>query len=435
MKKSLFAMAAVTAFAGAAQAQSSVTVYGIIDVGYGMANTRTASPTTFNASSGAVASTVNPQVVNTNYAAIGDSYQSTNRLGFRGNEDLGGGLSAMFTLEQGLSTNGSTGIWNVGSSGNRLAFVGLSQKGVGQVAIGTQNTTIQNAAALTDPGQLNNMPGNLVNDKFAPGATAQTSPAQTATTQAFAGNQNNTAFSVRTNNQISFRTANMAGFVGNAFYAFTGNTTDNTTVNTTTDSYTTGKTESSGYGVGLNYTWQKLLVTANYQSFVNNQPYTVTTAGATSAGTPAIGYFGGNNTPGTNVKDNQQYYAATYDFGILRAYVQYVARKATPEVSGFYTPTVLNRTAQQVGIRSNITPKVETWASVGNGAVTYYDTNKANTFGYQLGANYLLSKRTNLYAIYGVQSTSNAAITTGSTPVNTTSYNASGAAVGVRHTF
>ena len=34
MKKSLLAVAAMTAFAGAAQAQSSVTVYGILDVGY-----------------------------------------------------------------------------------------------------------------------------------------------------------------------------------------------------------------------------------------------------------------------------------------------------------------------------------------------------------------------------------------------------------------
>jgi len=43
MKKSLFAIAAVTAFAGAAQAQSSVTVYGIIDGGY---NGRTDETTT-----------------------------------------------------------------------------------------------------------------------------------------------------------------------------------------------------------------------------------------------------------------------------------------------------------------------------------------------------------------------------------------------------
>ncbi len=40
MKKSLFALAAVGAFAGAAQAQSSVTVYGILDVGFSGTNTR-----------------------------------------------------------------------------------------------------------------------------------------------------------------------------------------------------------------------------------------------------------------------------------------------------------------------------------------------------------------------------------------------------------
>ena len=43
MKKSLFAVAAVTAFAGAAQAQSSVTVYGIMDLGYYGTNASTSS--------------------------------------------------------------------------------------------------------------------------------------------------------------------------------------------------------------------------------------------------------------------------------------------------------------------------------------------------------------------------------------------------------
>jgi predicted porin len=435
MKKSLFAIAAVTAFAGAAQAQSSVTVYGILDVGYGMGNTRTASPTTFASGTGAVASTVNPQVVNTNYAQIGDSYQSTSRLGFRGTEDLGGGLNAFFTLETGVSPNGTTGVISTSGSGNRQTFVGLNQKGIGRFAIGTQNTIIQNAASATDPGQLNNMTGNLINDKFNAGSTAQGVPAQTATTQAFAGNQNNTAFTVRSNNMLSLSSATFAGITANAFYVMNGVSTDNTAVNTTTSSYTTGQTETSGYGIGANWAWQKLLVTANYQSLTNKSPYTIGTNGLTTAGTPAIGYVGGSVVGGTNVKDAQQYYAAMYDFGILKAYVQYVARKATPEATGFYTPTVLNRTAQQIGVRGNWTPKIETWASVGNGGVTYYDTNKANMMGYQLGANYYLSKRTNLYTIFGVQSTSNAQITTGATPVNTTSYNASSAAVGVRHTF
>jgi predicted porin len=60
--------------------------------------------------------------------------------------------------------------------------------------------------------------------------------------------------------------------------------------------------------------------------------------------------------------------------------------------------------------------------------------------GWQLGSNYWLSKRTNLYAIYGMQSTSNAnlaAIPLGGTqPItNPSSYSASNYAVGVRHTF
>ena len=51
MKKSLFALAAVGAFAGAAQAQSSVTVYGILDVGYVGGN---AKATTVNSTGGQV---------------------------------------------------------------------------------------------------------------------------------------------------------------------------------------------------------------------------------------------------------------------------------------------------------------------------------------------------------------------------------------------
>jgi len=48
MKKSLFAVAAVTAFAGAAQAQSSVTIYGIMDVGYQGKNTRASTASKHN---------------------------------------------------------------------------------------------------------------------------------------------------------------------------------------------------------------------------------------------------------------------------------------------------------------------------------------------------------------------------------------------------
>jgi len=85
MKKSLFALAAVGAFAGAAQAQSSVTVYGILDVGFQGVTTR------------APYSSTNMSQVKSNATRFtGEGSESTSRLGFRGNEDLGGGTRAFF---------------------------------------------------------------------------------------------------------------------------------------------------------------------------------------------------------------------------------------------------------------------------------------------------------------------------------------------------
>ena len=88
MKKSLLALAAMGAFAGAAQAQSSVTVYGVLDASY----------TSIEASQTAVGATTatTQKVRNT---VNGDGALSTSRLGFRGVEDLGGGKSAQFVLE------------------------------------------------------------------------------------------------------------------------------------------------------------------------------------------------------------------------------------------------------------------------------------------------------------------------------------------------
>jgi len=77
MKKSLLALAAMGAFAGAAQAQSSVTVYGTLDASVGRAD------------SGVTATN---GVTN----AVAGGYQVTDRIGFRGVEDLGSGRTAFF---------------------------------------------------------------------------------------------------------------------------------------------------------------------------------------------------------------------------------------------------------------------------------------------------------------------------------------------------
>ncbi|ANI98735.1 hypothetical protein A8O14_00640 [Polynucleobacter wuianus] len=390
MKKSLFAVAALSAIAGAAQAQSSVTVYGIVDVGFIGINER--------ATAGA---TTTKGTVNT----FGSSAEQSSRLGFKGTEDLGGGSSAFFTLETGLNADNST----LSAFNTRQAFAGYKKNGIGNVAFGTQYTPIHNAAGLTDPGQLNNMIGNVI---FAttPQANGNTSP---FATNPSIGSGQTDAYTVRTSNTLTATTDTFAGFQGTALYTLNN---QNQTVTATSAG---GTTNNSGWGLGLNYTWNKLLVTANYQAFKSLSP----TSSATTVTLYGI-------TGGTNVNDQQSYFAATYDFGILKAYAQYVSRKATAALnSGYYA----KRTAEQIGVRSFITPTIEAWASGGMGKVNAYGQGEPNTSftAWQLGSNYWLSKRTNLYAIYGQSQASNVTSVAGTQY----SYGGSNYAIGLRHTF
>ena len=455
MKKSLLAVAAMGAFASAAQAQSSVTVYGILDVGYIGSTSRAAN----NAATNTFTSATNAGGAFTqNNGGFGDSAQSTSRLGFKGTEDLGGGTSAFFTIETSVAPNGATGVFGATGTGNRQTFVGLKKNGIGSGAIGTQYTTIHTSMAVTDPGQQNNMMGNLIYDKWAGFSAAQTGATYDLGTslQNNAGNQNNISYTVRSGNMLRFDGENFAGFTPKAFYVATNNTnTQGTAITnaagTQTVAITGGVNNNTGWGLGLDYTWKKLLVTANYQTF-KQQTAAGTYASSrltglqtvTPAGVPG-GFGGASQTGGAaaggaqNGSDAQQYYAGTYDFGILKAYAQYINRKWTDiNLSTNYW----SRSAQQIGVRSFITPTIEAWASGSTGRMNAVGSGgpTANLMGWQLGSNYWLSKRTNLYAMYGVQSTSNvnlAAVPLGGTqPVtNPSSYSASNYAVGVRHTF
>ena len=80
--------------------------------------------------------------------------------------------------------------------------------------------------------------------------------------------------------------------------------------------------------------------------------------------------------------------------------MQYGNRKVGSVIDTSY---YAKRTAQQIGVRSFMTPTIEGWAVVGNGKVSSYGRGSpsAGFTAYQVGLNYYLSKRTNLYAIYG----------------------------------
>ena len=126
MKKSLIALA-VLAASGAAMAQSSVTLFGVVDATYAYGN-------------GSVAN--RSQLTNSGY--------NSSRLGFRGVEDLGGGLSASFWLEAGVNNdNGTGGVTNTnnqaatstggGLTFNRRSTVSLNG-GFGEVRLGRDYT-------------------------------------------------------------------------------------------------------------------------------------------------------------------------------------------------------------------------------------------------------------------------------------------------------
>lgn len=115
MKKSLIALAALGAFAGAASAQSSVTLYGVLDVGV---SKQTGLDLTA-------------------YGVSGSSFHTPTRIGIKGTEDLGNGLSAIFDLQTGGigMGDGKSGNTGGGISFGREAYAGL-KGGFGTVKAG-----------------------------------------------------------------------------------------------------------------------------------------------------------------------------------------------------------------------------------------------------------------------------------------------------------
>ena len=431
MKKSLFALAATTAIAGAAQAQSSVTVYGILDMGYIGSNAREVS----------AAGAVNK----IQKSAFGASAEQTSRLGFKGTEDLGGGTSAFFTVELGLQPqNGNLsgsqdkdaiqGTTNGGGSAidNRQSFLGLKKNGIGQAAFGRQYTPVFNAGAATDPGQYNNVAGNVIYNS----GSVYTADALGS------GTNNNIGFTNRASNSLTFKTDSLAGFTVSGQYALAN---QNATVGGGVASIgsTGGSSNWNGWGLGADFTWQKLYVTAAYQSFktqyTNNVIATSNAILNTNGSAATTGNLTATGTVFTasNLSDKQTYAGATYDFGILKAYAQWVGRKVQQDTgAASVVGEQLNRTAQQIGVRSYITPTIESWASIGSGKYkgaplsAVASSPYVNFVGWQLGSNYYLSKRTNLYAIYGQQQSSSS---TGGTVGSGNSANQY--ALGLRHTF
>lgn len=185
MKKSLLALAVLGAFAGVAQAQSAVTIYGVLDAAiarsYGDVVAAGEGARTFMQSGGSAGS----------------------RIGFRGTEDLGNGLQGIFTIEAGFNIDNGTSAQGVSAGNERLfgrqAFVGLKHNSFGTVSLGRQQNLVRLALLDFDPFAL-----------------------------AYAGDASNlfSTYGQRMDNSVKYATPTWSGFIAELMYGF--GETDNT---------------------------------------------------------------------------------------------------------------------------------------------------------------------------------------------------------------
>ena len=179
MKKILFALTALSACAGTASAQTSVTIYGVVDIALEHENDGARRRTALDS---------------------GQFYGS--RIGFKGSEDLGGGLKANFQLENGFSaSDGSLG--QGGRLFGRQSWVGLSGN-FGAIKLGRQSSPIFIVADAIDP--------------FDAGMTSGKAGQSTSTS----GMLGIFRTSFRADNMISYNTTNLNGFSGAMTYSVGG---------------------------------------------------------------------------------------------------------------------------------------------------------------------------------------------------------------------
>lgn len=347
MKKLVMAAAVLGAFAGTAQAQTSVTLYGIADGDLRFDHTNIGT-----------------------LKSVDSGGESGSRWGIRGSEDLGGGLKANFIFEQGIDITdnsvpqgsigggasggfGGSSTQNHSSTGSRLfgriATVGLAG-GFGEIRFGRGYNPLFLVQATADP--------------FGAGFVAQTSNLYV----------NNT---IRNDNAVYYDTpVFVGGLKVSGVYQF-GESTTNTAAPSATGQ---AKRGNDRYGAGITYANGPLFVGVGYEQIKSNlDTYRVRTADA----------------------------AATYDFGFLKLHAIYWKTKNDNpnNLAAFGNTVTLNSHTYSGGF----TVPFGAWTFLGQYSYLK-DKSQSNVFNTDLGSptakniglglRYSLSKRTILYVGY-----------------------------------
>jgi general bacterial porin, GBP family len=341
MKKTLMVAALTGVFATAAHAQSSVTLYGLIDAGITYTNNQ-GGHSNWQATDGAV---------------------NTSRWGLRGSEDLGGGLKAIFVLENGFNIDTGALRQNSREFG-RQAFVGLASDQFGSVTLGRQYDSVV--------------------DYLGPQALTGTQYGGTFFAHPFDNDNLNNSF--RVDNSVKFQSANYSGFKFGGLYGF---------------SNAAGEfSNNRAYSLGASYNYGGLNVSAAYLQLNNN----ITALGGL---TNTAGAVDGDNTL---LAGRQRTFggAVSYAFGPATAGFVYtqsnlnnfagISASSSGVTGGIAFPGATSGHFQnfEVNGRYQLTPALSVAAAYVYTQSAIDGTNpKWNQFNLQ--TSYALSKRTDVY--------------------------------------
>jgi len=247
MKKTLVAVAVLGAFAGAAQAQN-VTVYGLLDANVNSIKSNVLAAGAYTSLS---------------QTRVDSGGLNGSRIGFKGSEDLGGGMSTVFDLLGGINLDAGSSAQGSLLFGRR-AVVGLASTSAGTVLLGRNSSPFDDVANDGGAPLLSGsaFTAGITNTGQGLGATASTAQVLTAllargsNTGAGAATSIQSTFlgfNTRFNNSVKYTTPNISGFSASAMYALGEDKT------TTVDS-------TSSTSLNAKYVAGPLLVSVGYQS-------------------------------------------------------------------------------------------------------------------------------------------------------------------------
>ncbi len=350
MQKKIIALAVAGLVSGAAFAQSNVTVYGVMDLGY--IDARTGNADADNTKS---------------RVGLNSGNLASSRIGFRGTEDLGGGLSANFTIETGLTADDPTATNT--QLGNRVSTVGLSGKSWGTISMGRMahlthlhdsRYTVLFGTAVDPAGQTSRAAARYGN------ATPLTETTQNNHAGRYISASQEMHHADRLSNTVAYVSPDMGGFTGAIAYVFIGE-----------DKRVNGAGQRRAWNLSGHYTAGPLSVGAAYMHV-------------------------GNTTSSTNSNDNgskQWNLGGSYNFGVAQLRLNYANQKSNLRDSGKATRWDIG-TVIPVSSTGNLhiahsTSKRNTGTGFIGGEL------KLGGRAWALAYTHSLSKRTTAYAAWG----------------------------------